>query len=292
MFKPLLRELCPPLLWRLFRYTLLPIFSRMQKRHIEWEYLPKGWGIEEENSAIKGWDVESVLEAYKMNWPTFLKNLEGTLPLGISPESDSEQRTDLTFHNMIMTYGYVLAYCCRNTSRISMLDWGGGIGHYYLISQKLLPHLTVEYHCKDFPRFVEYGKTLFPEAHFYSDTSCLENTYDFVLASTSLHYSRDWVSTLKGLAKAAAGHVFISRLPIVWHVPSYVMIQRPYQYGYNTEYPGWCLNHDEFLDIAYENQLHLIQEFVIQDSSSILRAPEQPRYFGFLFSSSRHRNEL
>ena len=126
----------------------------------------------EENPAIKGWDVESVLNAYKANWPIFLKNLEGALPIEISPESDSTQRSNLIFHNMLMTYGYVLAYCSRHKSRFSMLDWGGGIGHYYLISQKLLPELNIEYHCKDFPRFAEYGKTLFPEARFYSDATC------------------------------------------------------------------------------------------------------------------------
>ena len=78
--------------------------------------------------------------------------------------------------------------------------------------------------------------------------------------------------------------MFITRLPIVHQVASYVMVQRPYEYGYNTEYLGWCLNKDEFLSIAASFNLRLIREFISQVSPYVHNAPSQPQYWGFLFA--------
>ena len=280
--KPIIRDLTPPVIWRTLS-RLRSLQTGIGQKYIEWEYVPEGWEALKTDPHIKGWNVESVLEAYKANWLTFLKTLEGTLPFGISPESSTENRTNLIFHNLMMTYAYALSLSTRHKSSISMLDWGGAIGHYYLLSEKLLPDLEIDYHCKDVPVLAEYGRSLFPKAHFYTDETCLERQYDFVLASGSFQYSQDWASALKALAQATAGYIFVTRLPIVHQAPSYVMVQRPYQYGYNTEYLGWCLNRAEFLQCAQKTGLKLIREFVVEQLPPVHRAPEQPEHWGFLF---------
>jgi hypothetical protein len=63
----------------------------------------------------------------------------------------------------MMTYAYALSLSTRHKSSISMLDWGGAIGHYYLLSEKLVPDLEIDYHCKDVPVLAEYGRSLFPK---------------------------------------------------------------------------------------------------------------------------------
>ena len=280
--KPIIRDLAPPLIWR----TLSKLRSSKpanEQTPIEWEYVPEGWQAAKTDPNIKGWNVDSVLEAYKAKWPSFLKTLEGTLPFGISPESDSENRTNLIFHNLMMTYAYALSLSTRHKSSISMLDWGGAIGHYYLLTQKLVPDLEIDYHCKDVPVLAEYGRSLFPDAHFYTDETCLEREYDFVLVSGSFQYSPDWASALKALARATGEYLFVTRLPTIQIAPSYVMVQRPYQYGYNTEYLGWSLNRGEFLECAQKTGLKLIREFVVEQLPPIHRAPEQPEHWGFLF---------
>lgn len=284
--KRLIQDLTPPLIWGILR----SLKDRRTAKYLEWEYIPEGWQASKSDSKIKGWNIESVLELYKANWPNFLRNLEGTLPLGISPESSSEKRTNLLFHNILMTYGYALLLSTRQKSSISMLDWGGGIGHYFLISQKLIPYLDVDYHCKDVPVLAEYGSTLFPNAHFYTDETCLEQKYDFILVSGSFQYSQDWASTLKKLASATSGYLFITRLPIIHRASSYVMVQRPYQYGYNTEYLGWCLNRGEFLQCAENLKLEIVREFFIGEKPFIHNAPEQCEYRGFLFRSVEKSN--
>ena len=280
--KSTIRDLTPPLLWRSLS-QLRSLQATKEQNHIEWEYIPEGWQALKTDPNIKGWNVESVLEAYKANWPNFLKTLEGTLPFGISPESSSQAYTNFIFHNLMMTYAYALSLSTRHKSSISMLDWGGGIGHYYLLSQNLVPALEIDYHCKDVPVLAEHGRSLFPKAHFYTDETCLERKYDFVLVSGSFQYSQDWVSALKGLAQATGGYLFITRLPIAHQAPSFVIVQRPYQYGYNTEYLGWCLNRGEFLQCAQKLGLELIREFVVEPLPPIHRAPEQPEHWGFLF---------
>ena len=280
--KPIFRDITPPLIWRNLN-KLRSLQAAPKQQYIEWEYVPEGWDASQTDPNIKGWNVESVLDTYKANWPNFLKSLEGTLPFGISPESGLENRTNLIHHNLMMTYAYALSLSTRQKSSISMLDWGGAIGHYYLISQKLLPDLEIDYHCKDVPVLAEYGRSLLPQAHFYSDDTCLEKKYDFVLVSGSFQYFQDWVSGLEKLANATAGYLFVTRLPIVQEVPSFVIVQRPYQYGYNTEYLGLCFNRGEFLQYAQKNGLELMREFVVEELPLIHRAPEQPEHWGFLF---------
>ena len=79
-----------------------------------------------------------------------------------------------------------------------MLDWGGSTGHSYLLAQALLPDVRL---------LAQYGAQLFPGQHFYGDESCLERSYDFVMASSSLHYSEDWQRLLAGLARAPGEYI-------------------------------------------------------------------------------------
>jgi putative methyltransferase (TIGR04325 family) len=285
-----IKYITPPVLVELARRLRSIVYEKATNddrapQIVEWEYVPEGWSALESDSKIKGWNVDSVLGIYQAKWPGFIKQLEGTQPFGLAHESDLSTQTDPIFHNIIMSYGYVLGLAGRHRNSISMLDWGGGIGHYYLISRALIPDLEIDYHCKDVPVLSEYGRELFPHAHFYTDDSCLQRQYDFVLASTSLHYSQDWAASLRGLTRAARGYIFITQLPIVHQSSSFVMVQRPYNYGYDTEYLGWCINRQEFLERAEAEELELVREFIVGYQPQIRNAPEQCEYRGYLFRS-------
>ena len=54
--------------------------------------------------------------------------------------------------------------------------------------------------------------------------------------------------------------------------------------GYDTEYPGWFLNRDEFLGAAKESGLTLLREFLINEVPYVPNAPEAADYRGFLFA--------
>lgn len=252
----------------------------------EWEYIPEGWAYARAHPEVKGWNVQDVLETYKQKWPRFVQMVQGTGPLGVAHESDLASREDIYSHNTMMAFAYALALAARHRDTLSMLDWGGGIGHYYLLARALLPDVRIEYHCKDVPLLAEYGAQLFPDQHFCSDESCLARTYDFVLASGSLQFSEDWQRVLAGLAGATTGYLLVTRLPTVAQASSYVFIQRPYAYGYNTEYLGWCLNKHDFLAEAAMLGLTLVREFIIGEQPPIANAPEPGQYRGFLFRAT------
>ncbi len=274
----------PPIALNLYRQLRYGNQLRQPTQdEFEWQYIPEGWAYADTHSEVKGWNVQDVLETYKSKWQKFVEMVQGTGPLGVAHESDLVSNADLNSHNTMMAFGYALALAGQKRDILSFLDWGGGIGHYYVLACAMLPNVKIEYHCKDVPLLAEYGAQLFPDQHFYSDETCLERTFEFVMASTSLHYSEDWQKVLAGLAKATKNYLYITRLPTVLHAPSFVFIQRPYLYGYNTEYLGWCLNKDGFVRAAQNSGLELVREFVIGERPVIANAPEQCQYRGFLF---------
>ena len=251
----------------------------------EWSYVPEGFARE-----AKGWNVQAISDAYREKWPSYLAALEGTAPLGVYHEIVSGGTVgteDHSAHNMLVSYAYVLALAARKRDRISILDWGGGIGHYLPLSRAVLPGVEIDYHCKDVPVLAEHGRQLFPEASFYDDDSCLERSYDLVLASSSLQYAINWGGTLRALTGATNGLLYVTRLPVAFRSASFVVLQRAYAYGYDTEYLGWVLNRDDMLEAASNAGAELLREFLLSASFSAEGAPEAPtEHRGFLFVHS------
>lgn len=273
--KNVARLLLPPILVQVIRR------ARGHREFSEWEYLASGWP--EHDDELRGWDAASVARTQLARWPAYVASLEGTGPLGQSSESEPSE-PDYANHNTIMSFAYVLALAARMRDRLSLLDWGSGIGHYYRLSQALMPGIEIDYHCRDLPMIVAGGRNVLQGVTFHdSDESALSRRYDLVLASSSLHYRRDWRSTLAGLAAATDRYLYVTRQPFVRSAQSFVVVQRPYRHGYDTEYPGWFLNRDEFLGAAVGFGLQMVREFLIEERPVVRGAPEQADYRGFLF---------
>jgi putative methyltransferase (TIGR04325 family) len=182
-----------------------------------------------------------------------------------------------------MSFAWVLALTARNRNRISMLDWGGGIGHYYVYAKALFADLAVDYHCRDVSLLAEFGARLHPSLHFSSDDECLLQSYDLTMASASLHYTKDWSALVKQLADSAKRCFYLAQVPCVEEGDSFVFVQRPYSYGYDTEYLSWCINRHELLKVVAQTGLRLRREFIYGHAPLIWGAPEQNVYRGFLF---------
>jgi putative methyltransferase (TIGR04325 family) len=252
----------------------------------EWEYVPEGWA-----RAVPGWDVQAVADAQRRKWPDFLQALSDTGALGVYHETvagSEMDREDLGAHNNAVTFGYVLGLAARGRDRLEVLDWGGGVGHYHVLARVLQPGLDLVYTCKDVPALVEAGRELQPEVEFTSDDAVFEREFDLVVASSSLQYAEAWADTFAGLGRAARRYLFVTRLPIALESPSFVVLQRAYRYGYDTEYLGWVLNRDELLGAAVASGLTLEREFVVAGRFAAEGAPESPiGHRGFLFRSGR-----
>jgi putative methyltransferase (TIGR04325 family) len=267
----------------------------------EWEYVPGGWrrreGASREAGSVQslnesGWNDESIVRAQRAKWDRFVSLIGlngGTSPLAVYHEAATLTNDSLTAHNTFVSYGYVLARAAASVpagDRLSILDWGSGLGHYYVVSRALLPEVTFDYHARDLPRLCAAGRTLLPEVTFHetdADALGARRRYDLILASGSLHYHEAWRDVLRGFAAASRRFVYLTRLPIVQHVPSFVVVQRPHAVGYETEYQGWFFNRDEFLAGAREAGLRLVREFLVDERPHAHGAPEQCEFRGFLF---------
>jgi putative methyltransferase (TIGR04325 family) len=247
----------------------------------EWEYCPQGWRTAAPE--IKGWNVASVADAQRRTWPAFAELATGTGPLGIN-HTDLEPGTDSYIaHNVVMAFGYALALAAAGKDRVSILDWGGGVGHYGVFAKSLLPEIRIDYHCKEVPVLCAAGREVLPEGTFYETwEECAARAYDLVLVSGSLHYSERWQDTLRDLAGVTGSYLLVTRLPMVMEAPSFVVVQRPYGCGYDTEYLGWCLNRAELLGAADAAGVRLVRELLVDERPPVHNAPEQPEYRGYL----------
>jgi putative methyltransferase (TIGR04325 family) len=244
------------------------------------EYAPNGWQTKLNNGQHKGWSVDSVIDTEKAKWDIFCRNLEGSGPLGFSHEhTDLSVIRNPNFHNVHISYAYVLALVAHKKDSISVLDWGGALGHYYLLGKAVLPDVEIDFHVKEVPLMAKAGEKLNPEVHWYDDETCLERDYDLVMMTGSIPYMEDWAHVLHRIARSIKGYLFISRLPVVEQSPSFVAIQRLY----NSQMLHQQINQTELLETVRETGLTLVREFVVGDRPYIKGAPEQCEVRGWLF---------
>jgi putative methyltransferase (TIGR04325 family) len=260
-------------------------FRGRQRSAPEWTFIGDSWS---NSIGGKSWEDQSIVATQLAKWDQFNELVAESGPLGIAHEAVHLANIELGAHNDTMAFAYVLCRCRGSNTSVSMLDWGGGLGHYYVLAGALLPDLRIEYFCKDVPSIAEVGRRVLPDAKFFStDHQAFQRTYDLVMASNSLQYSEDWREVLARLANVSRGYVYITRLPVVNESPSFVVAQRPHAYGYITEYQCWFLNRLEFLECARTSGLELVREFLTGARAVVPSAPTQAEHRGFLFRPAK-----
>jgi putative methyltransferase (TIGR04325 family) len=254
-------------------------------RPAAWEYMPEGW---DRATEVRGWNVSSVVEFQTARWRAYAEALSGPAPLAVNHEEWRDLKSGkLRDHNTLMTYAYVLALAAHQKQCVSVLDWGGGLGHYSLLSKAVLPEVEFDYYCHDVPLLCSAGRQLSPTIHFLEDPEeCFARRYDLVLASSSIWYERQWRTLLKHLAASANPYLYVTRMIFIDRCSSYIAIQRTGAASYRTEYLCWILNRGEFLGYMSSLGMELVRECLICDAQYIFKAPEQGSYKGFLFRNS------
>jgi putative methyltransferase (TIGR04325 family) len=264
--------------------------ARAVKRKVKpvrahWEIVPGGWEAVRAGGDIRGWNVKSAVEASVTRAKGFMtSSLSERLPFGMSPETVEAASLDVEFHNTAESFAHAFLSSTRLMQQASVLDWGGGLGQYSEICRAVAPDLQLDYYCRELPEFAQRGRTLFPKVTYFEDESWRSRKYDFVFASASLHYVEDWKAKFRELAEVAVGRrLFVTRLPVVFRAPAYVFVQRPYAWGFDTEYASWCLNRRDVLGLAEQMGLKKVWEFVTGERIAVTGAEEVGEYRGFLF---------
>lgn len=273
-WKDTLRRWAPP--------ALLTGVSRLRGRvgAAPWEVARDGW-----RTPAGGWNVDSVAAVQEEKWHSFGASLRGTGTVGVNHEVKLGRRVDdLVGHNLAMVFGYVLVLATRERDSLRVLDWGGGIGHYYLLAKALLPGVSIDYSIQDVPRLAEAGRRLLPEATFFSAPEGFRSgRYDLVIAVSSLWYVERWRDLVDQLLEVCDDYLYVSRMTVVDRAASFAAIQRPWAAGYRTEYVCWIFNRDELVCYIESRGATLLREFVLGDAPYIQHAPQQGELRGFLF---------
>lgn len=262
-----MKDVLPPALHRALRAV-------WATRPGDWRYEPNGW------RETTGWNAPTVARTQLARWDSFNAEIAELAPMGAAHERTEPGVVDRSVHNTIMSFGYVLARAAHLRRSISVLDWGGGMGQYHAIARALMPELGLDYTCKDLPDLVAAGRATSPALRFVdSEAEAFDRRYDLVMASSSLHYSKEWQRVARELAHGSGDFLYITRTPLVRHVTSFVVTQR----AYSTEYPGWFINRDELLGVISSTGMRLEREFLVDERPYVPHAPEQAEYGGFLF---------
>jgi putative methyltransferase (TIGR04325 family) len=249
---------------------------------------PPHWEMVPNNNAAwaghEGWGHASIVETQRAKWDTFMLSVAKPQPLGQSHEGTTGGPPDVATHNTIMTFGYVLGRVAGRRDGVSILDWGGGLGHYYVYARELFPDVAWDYVIKDMPGLCAAGQRLLPKVKFVADDGeALSRRYDLVFASSSVHYARDHYTLIDRLCESARGWLMITRVPMIRHHDDFVVVQRPHIYGYMTEYAGWFMNRTRFVDHVTSRSFVLEREFAVGEAAHVPNAPEHGQYAGFLF---------
>jgi hypothetical protein len=102
------------------------------------------------------------------------------------------------------------------------------------------------------------------------------------MACAALHLAEDWADVVGKLAGSTGRYLYLTRIPTV-STASFVIVQRAYAFGLETEYLGWFFNRDEFLACAETAGMELVREFVTTDEIRVKGAPEDAVVRGYLF---------
>jgi putative methyltransferase (TIGR04325 family) len=291
--------LLPPLLTDLLRRIVRSPLTRpggslvegikgvMKPAPPEWEAVSESDWI-----ATDGWLHPSIVDTQVAKWDDFVKSITRPNALGVAHEAKPGVPVNVSSHNIIMTFGYVLgrAIATRRDQPVRILDWGGGIGHYALLAHQLYPEATIQYTICELQPLADAGRKLVSDVAFTADgDEALKGSYDLFYASSSLQYVRDFYGLLTKIAACGSRWIMICRMPFVDLAEDFVVVQRPKRYGYDTEYSGWFLNRNKFVTFMEEHGYSLDREFLNDERPVVANAPEQCSYRGFLFERSAQK---
>ncbi len=248
------------------------------------EYAPDGWHSVLNESDNVGWNATNVVTAEKAKWDAFGAVIAGTEPLGFSHEhADFADNRVVPFHNVHITYGYVLALAAHQKATLSVLDYGGGLGHYFQIGKALLPDILLDFHCKEMASIAEAGKMLNPDILWHTDDGCMKRKYDLVMINGSLQYLENWQQFLRDISESVGDYLFLTRVPVIEKADSFVAVQNIY----GTHMLHGQFNQNDLLQVVKDTGLTLFREFVVGDRPYIKNAPEQCELRGWLFRKNK-----
>ncbi len=100
--------------------------------------------------------------------------------------------------------GQIIARVAQGRSKISVLDWRGGVGQGYFAAKASAPDVELDWHVFEEPAYCDYGKALDAPVRFHEISALRERPrYDLVLVRGTLGLDPDWRRSFLDLSRAA-----------------------------------------------------------------------------------------
>lgn len=248
-------------------------------------YVKNGWETAVNNVSAQGWNDKNIIEGKETAFKQIEELLFSSAKVAFSYESRNlTDDQNLEYHNINMTFAYVLTLAAHLKTKVSILDWGSGMGHYYLMSKRFLSDVEIDYHCVEVPEMAKLGKMINKNVSWYSNDNYLKNTYDLVMINASLQYVKEWKSFFNKLSPCVGNYLFVTRIPTVENVNGFVAIQN--ENGVKMLHQQ--INSKELASTVEGCGFQTLFEFLIGDRPFIKNAPEQCEMKGWLFKKQKN----
>jgi hypothetical protein len=184
------------------------------------------------------WNVPSVVAELDRHLTENLRRVGTTQPLSTIASEELE----------VMTVASLLGQVTREQPR--MLEWGGGLGLLAVQLGRVLGRTTIAHDVIELERVMERG--IQHGLVRYVDSAQLEAArargsargqglrYDLAVSLNAFHFAQDWQCVLEGLCHSAE-RVYLSRVPLVFSVPSFRFLHRFLDHPYRIVASAWAI---------------------------------------------------
>jgi hypothetical protein len=156
--------------------------------------------------------------------------------------------------------GQIIARVAQGRSRISVLDWLGGMGHGHLIAKHAAPDMTFDWHVFEAPAYCDIGQILNPAVRFHESSAPMERQhYDLVWVRGTLGLDPDWRQALVRLSQATK-HVLLLAPVMVHQTRSFVVANHPPEWRDGAGLNTWIFGEQDLLEAAASTGLRNMGE--------------------------------
>ena len=172
---------------------------------------------------------------------------------------------------------------CSAARAMRVFDFGGGVGTDYLRVRAALPDgWRLIWDILETPPMAQAGRTQMrlPDLRFLDDWPEPAPSYDLVLVSSSLQYTREPLETLERLLRLSSRFFILTRIPLLEGSRDRLSVQRVAPSYYDASYPAWFLAAGKWLPLL-EREFRIRRQWLIPEDEVYLdghRVPSQ----GFL----------
>jgi len=127
--------------------------------------------------------------------------------------------------------------------RVSVLDWGGGVGLARVAAGRAGPRLELDWQVVDTPSRCRHGAAIHPEIRFETDLESLRGRrFDLVYAAGSIGTEQDWSGLLVRLRQSCGRVLLLDRVAVTDSDPSFVAEYHAEAWPAGTVCTSWVLN--------------------------------------------------